>query len=449
MVVAKKISVMRKLFSTVTRKVIIGYLLVVLFCLSAVGFALLRLHQQTKQAEQLVHVEFHAFELVRDLQQNLLAQENIEKQLLIIRDAALQELRKNRHQELRRYALQLTEVPLVQVQQQLIPMIETYRQADSRMSDALVRQDWSLAERLSAEQMVPLRAQLLEFLADLRQQQQRAINSDLSELSAQSNEAFRWTFLLSLLGVLLSAPVASVVVTSLHRSVNALKRATQEFSGGSFEHQPELSGGDEFSQLANDFSQMGRKLRELEQLRLDANPLTRLPGNLAIDREIDMRIATGKPFAHLFIDLDNFKAYSDRYGYKEGSDVLARVGQLIEELVHQEGGPEDLVGHIGGDDYVVISSIEKSEPLAQAIIAGFNQLMPSFYSAEDREAGQFTGLDRYGVERTFPLMTISVAVIHSDHYDNPTRLQIGQACARLKEYLKGQQGSNYMIDRRK
>ena len=103
---------MFNLFSTVTKKVVIGYLVVVIFSLSAVGFALTRLHQQTSDTEHLVNVEFRTFELVRDLQQNLLAQENIEKQLLILRDPALSELRLNRNNEFTRYALALNRPPL-------------------------------------------------------------------------------------------------------------------------------------------------------------------------------------------------------------------------------------------------------------------------------------------------------------------------------------------------
>ena len=194
---------------------------------------------------------------------------------------------------------------------------------------------------------------------------------------------------------------------------------------------------------------MGQKLTELEQLHLDANPLTLLPGNLAIDREVEMRISNLEPFSHLYIDLDNFKVYSDRYGYKAGSDVLSKVGDLLKQVVGDYGSSQDLVGHIGGDDYVVLCSINSGEALAQKIIDGFTELVPSFYNAEDRTAGSFVGEDRYGVKRTFPLMTISIAVISSDRYEYPSRLAISQDCARVKEYLKIQEGSNYMLERRK
>ncbi len=434
------------LFSTVTKKVIIGYLVVVTFSLFAIGFALSRLHQQTSDTENLVNVEFRTFELVRDLQQNLLAQENIEKQLLILRDPALSELRLNRNNEFIRYALALNRPPLSDQLQNLIKLVESYREVDAQLTELLFWEDWSQAQQLSNEKTVPLRGQLLNYLTEFRQQQQQKINTKLARLSQHTGDAFQMTAFLSLLGICLSAPVSIAVILSIHRSVKELKKATQRISAGRFDHYPEISGSDEFAQLASDFARMGEKLSELEQLHLDANPLTLLPGNLAIDREIEMRISKKEPFSHLYIDLDNFKVYGDRYGYKAGSDVLARVGELLKQVVGEYGSPQDLVGHIGGDDYVVLSSIDSGELLAQKIIDGFTLLVPSFYNAEDREVGSFAAEDRYGVVRTFTLMTISIAVIASSRYDYPSRLAISQECARVKEYLKVQEGSNYMLE---
>ncbi|MCK5826429.1 MAG: diguanylate cyclase [Desulfuromusa sp.] len=438
---------MLNLFSTVTKKVVIGYLVVVIFSLSAVGFALTRLHQQTGDTEHLVNVEFRIFELMRDLQQNLLAQENIEKQLLILRDPGLSELRLNRNNEFTRYTLALNRLQLSDQLKNLIKLIKTYQQANTQLTESLFLENWSQAQKLSNEMTVPLRVQLLNYLGEYRQQQQQKINTGMAQLSQNTNSAFQMTVLLSLLGICLSAPVSIAVIFSIHRSIKELKIATQRISAGRFDHYPEISGNDEFAQLANDFARMGEKLSELEQLHLDTNPLTLLPGNLAIDREIEMRIVNKKPFAHLYIDLDNFKVYSDRYGYKAGSDVLARVGILLQQVVAEYGSPQDLVGHIGGDDYVVLSSLDSGELLAQKIIEGFTELVPSFYSAEDRRVGEFSGEDRYGVRRIFSLMTISIAVIPSDHYEYPSRLAISQDCARVKEYLKIQEGSNYMLEK--
>ncbi len=440
---------MRSLFSTVTKKVVIGYLVVVFFSMFAVGFAIRSLHQQTQYTENLVNVKFRTFELTRDLQQNLLAQENIEKQLLILRDPALSELRVNRNKEFIRYALVINRPPFSQQLSELIQIVQEYRQANNDLSELLNLESWESAQQLSISMTVPLRVKLLNYLAEFRQQQQQTINSDLADLSHRTDRAFQMTALLSLLGICLSAPVSIAVILSIHRSVKELKKATQSISAGRFDHHPQLDGSDEFAQLASDFIHMGQKLSELEKLSLDANPLTQLPGNLAIDREVEERISSSKSFSHLYIDLDNFKVYSDRYGYNAGSDVIAKTGELLKQVVGSYGSSEDLVGHIGGDDYVIVCALDTGELLAQKIIEGFSLLVPSFYSGADRTAGSFVGKDRYGVKRTFPLMTISIAVIPSNHYEYPSRLAISQDCARVKEYLKVQEGSNYMVERRK
>lgn len=437
---------MRRLFSTVTKKVVIGYLVIVLFTVCAVGYALFQLHEQTRHTEHLVSIEFSIFELLRDLQQNLLALENIEKQLLILRDSELIGLRQNRIDELLRHMLTLQRLPESEKSQTLLKILESYRQADDKLSEVLKREDWGQAELISGQTMVPLRVYITGLLAEYREGQQQQINSDLTRLSQKTSAAFQATALLTFFGICLSAPVTITVIISIHRSVRELKRATKSISAGRFDHRLELSGNDEFSQLASDFYHMGQKLRELEQLRLDANPLTLLPGNRAIDRAIDIRINQKIDFSHLYIDLDNFKSYGDRYGYKAGSDVLSRIGDMIQQIVQESGNDDDLVGHIGGDDYVVVTTPDKGEFLAQKIISGFEDMVPSFYSQEDRVAQCFVGRDRYGVERTFPLMTISIAVIQSTRYKYPSRLAISQDCARLKEYLKLQDGNKYMVE---
>ncbi len=440
---------MRRIFSTVTRKMVIGYLVIVFFSLLAIGFALFRMDQQAQQAQQLVKVDFHIFDLLRDLQQNLAAQDNIDKQLLILRDPEFEELRENRSEELGQLLQALSQVSLPEAMKNLPTQIENYRAINARLASALDKEDWDRVQELADDLIVPVRGQILEVLGGMRQEQQHRINDGLSQLHAKTSEAYQLTLFIALIGLGLSLPVGLKVFFSIGQSVKTLKEATKEISAGSFEHKPPLRGQDEFAQLAREFVRMGRKLRELEQLQLDANPLTRLPGNLAIDRELDQRINNQLPFSHLYIDLDNFKAYSDRYGYKAGSDVLAQVGQLIEQVAQEYGCEGDLIGHIGGDDYVVITSLEKGELIAQQIIQAFKRQVPEFYNREDREAGLFVGKDRYGIERSFPLMTMSIALIRSDYLKNPSRLEISQDCARLKDFLKGQEGSNYLVDRRK
>jgi GGDEF domain-containing protein/CHASE3 domain sensor protein len=436
-------------YFTVTRKVAIGYLVIITFGLLAIGYALVSLHDHNRRTEQLVGGQFQTFVMLRDIRQNLLGQENLEKQLVILRDSKLVELLERRAGELDSLLEKIETSPQPFSLAPLAKAVGEYTTQSHELLKVLTSGDWDRATRLVTSSTNPLRSQLLELVADLRAQQQATLDRDMHELSLQSSKAYRMTLIISLIGLFLSAPVAFTVITSIHSSVKTLQKATRDIADGQFDVPIDIRSNDEFGQLAKDFASMARKLMELEQINLDANPLTRLPGNLAIDRELEKRIEQKMPFAHLYIDLDNFKAYSDHYGYKVGSDAINTVGNLLREVVERHGGEHDMVGHIGGDDYVVLSEPDRAEEIARHIISSFDRRVPELYQQKDLEAGFVIAVDRYGIKRTFPLLTISVAVTLSENMANPSLLNISLNCARMKEHLKRLKNSNYLIDRRK
>ncbi len=441
---------MKFLQPTVVKKITAGYLLIAFFSLLALVYALGHLHAQTRRSEQLVHRDFRSLNLARDLRANILAQERLEKQYLVLRDHTLLELLGRWQEEFDRDWNALSRMHLASpAHQPLIGALAEYQQLQAECCDLLQKQDWIAAGKISQAVLSPLRTSLLQNLENLAADQEGIIDANLVLLSTESERAFQVTLALAFAGIALATPAALTVTLSIHRSVRALTRATKEIAAGSFAHRVEIDGQDEFGVLARDFAEMGRKLAELEQLRLDANPLTHLPGNRAIDREVEARFRTGRPFAHMYFDMDHFKAYGDRYGYKAGSEVIAKAGDIIRRAVSREGNKEDMVGHIGGDDYVVLTSPEKAENIARAVIDDFDRQVPDFYSKEDREAGFFLARDRFGVERKFPLLTISVSVILSENLETQSPLAISRECARMKEHLKSIPGSNYLIDRRK
>ena len=438
-----------KLNLTVTRKVEIGYLVVILFGMIAIGYALLSLQEHNRRTEELVGVQFHAFTILRDLRQNLLAQENLESQLVILQDPQILELLERRTADLDTLRTSINASALPDYFSPLPPMLEDYVSRSRHLSQFFTEKNWQQASAIASAETAPLRSQLLELLNDLRPQHQNALKADLSQLSEQSRDAYRMTLIITFIGIILTAPITLKVIGSIRRSVKSLQAATREIAAGHFDTPIDTRGHDEFGQLARDFSTMARKLMELEQASLDANPLTRLPGNLAIERVLEDRIAQKQSFAHLYIDLDNFKAYSDHYGYSAGSDVINRVGELLKRLVAEHGGADDMVGHIGGDDYMIMTSPERAENLAKAIITEFDRLVPEIYQPKDLQAGFISGTDRYDVKRSFPLMTISIAVTLSENLDNPSISLISHNSASMKEHLKRLKGSNYLIDRRK
>jgi diguanylate cyclase (GGDEF)-like protein len=436
-------------YFSITRKVALGYLVVIAFSLLALGYALVCLHDHNRRTEQLVGSQFQAFNLLRDVRQNLLGQENLEKQLVILRDSKLLGLLERRSAELDSLIVELKNSDLPDYIMALPGAMDNYMSQTRQLIQVFAESDWDQAATIADTRTTAVRSQLLEILADLRTRHQTALDKDLQELSLQSSKAYRLTLILSLIGVVLSAPVALTVIISIHHSVKALQKATRDIAAGSFEAPIEIRSNDEFGQLARDFASMARKLMELEKLSLDANPLTRLPGNLAIDRELEQRIKQKRPFAHLYIDLDNFKAYSDHYGYKVGSDAINMVGKLLREVVEGHDSKDDLVGHIGGDDYVVLTNPDRAEELAKAIISDFDSHVPELYQDDDLRAGFVVGTDRHVIKRSFQLLTISIAITLSENMEHPFLLSISQNSPRMKEHLKRLKNSNYLIDRRK
>jgi GGDEF domain-containing protein len=200
--------------------------------------------------------------------------------------------------------------------------------------------------------------------------------------------------------------------------------------------------------LEHDIREMMCKIQASQQLCLDASPLTRLPGNIAIEQVLKGKMLHGEKFALCYIDLDDFKAYNDRYGYARGSELIKLTGEIIYLAKDRHGDPGDFVGHIGGDDFVLITSPENVEPVCSAITAAFDRAVPDHYDPDDRQRGYVEGTDRYGVTRRFPLMTISVAVVSDAQRNFSSPLEIAQVATELKDYIKRLPGSNYLVDRR-
>jgi PleD family two-component response regulator len=181
------------------------------------------------------------------------------------------------------------------------------------------------------------------------------------------------------------------------------------------------------------------------ELSLDANPLTRLPGNISIERELTKRLSDKSKFAVGYADLDNFKAFNDQYGFTIGDRVIFETGRIISQSV----GKSDFVGHIGGDDFVFITIPERIDPICQAIISTFDREIPHYYDEESRTKGYIASETRNGAIQRFPIMTISIAVVTNLERDFTHFAEIGAIGADLKKYLKTLNGSNYLVDRRK
>ncbi len=183
-------------------------------------------------------------------------------------------------------------------------------------------------------------------------------------------------------------------------------------------------------------------------ISLDANPLTRLPGNVSINNELTKRLKNKEKFAVLYIDLDNFKALNDYYGFERGDEVIKETSQIIIKSVQKEGTVNDFIGHVGGDDFVIITSPSYGEKIAKMIINNFDKIVPQFYDEKDRIKGYIETADRSGFQRKFPFVTISIGIITNLSKKFTHIAEISSIGAELKEAAKRIPHSNYVIDRR-
>lgn len=182
---------------------------------------------------------------------------------------------------------------------------------------------------------------------------------------------------------------------------------------------------------------------------LDSNPLSKLPGNPSIQARIEKAIEKGEKFAVLYVDLNNFKAYNDVYGFEAGDNVIKTVANILVNTVMPTPNSGDFIGHIGGDDFIVITSVEKAEDIAKKIISNFNQIVPSFYNETDRKNGYITAQDRQGNITKFPLMGIAIGIVHNMYKPLRSYAQVSHIGSELKKAAKASNTSSYVIDRRK
>jgi PleD family two-component response regulator len=174
-------------------------------------------------------------------------------------------------------------------------------------------------------------------------------------------------------------------------------------------------------------------------------PLTRLPGNIAIEHEVRRRFEAREPWAVIYADLDNFKAFNDHYGFVRGDDGIRLVATTMSDTIKQIGAENDFLGHIGGDDFIIITTPQRAENLARTVADTFDRDVPALYDPGDRAKGWIAAKDRRGNSTKFPLMSLSIVT------DSPriTSYQsIGEVAAELKSFAKSQPGSFVAMDKR-
>jgi diguanylate cyclase (GGDEF)-like protein len=188
---------------------------------------------------------------------------------------------------------------------------------------------------------------------------------------------------------------------------------------------------------------------EWSRQQRSASPLTGLPGNVSIGQEIGRRIAGGEPFSLLQLDIDHFKAFNDKYGYARGDVAIQTLAKVLVDAAARHGGDANFVGHIGGDDFVVLSTPDHAEEIGEEVIAEFKTQVLTLYAPADLEAGFVEVRNRLHQLDRFPLMSITIALVSTDRMPVTHVAQLLDIAQELKAHGKGIPGCIMVGERRR
>jgi diguanylate cyclase (GGDEF)-like protein len=179
-----------------------------------------------------------------------------------------------------------------------------------------------------------------------------------------------------------------------------------------------------------------------------ASPLTNLPGNTRIDDEISARMSAVASFAVCYFDLDNFKAYNDAYGFLRGDDAILALARALQTAVLEAGKPTPFLGHVGGDDFVVVCEVGQAEELCSRTLTLFDDVAPTLYDSPDADRGHIALTDRQGNLRKFPLVSVSAGIASTERRRFSDHRQVVAVATEMKNVAKATPGSAVAIDRR-
>ena len=432
---------------TINRKLLLSYLSMALLTVLSSAYAVVSLQNLNKLAYNITNQDYVVLDNCKQMMDALLTQESTEKKALIFKDPSFETIFQTRSQEfkkgierIRKYNLagfnpKLAQLSSLQDQYHTLFQQELALMQESRTDEALL-----LSEK-EGKQYIDAMASQVRFMGKRAEQE---IDTNVRLFKDESLQASRITIALSIISLISGFTLAMLITYNIARPLKKLEKATSLIAEGKFDNDLNMNRQDAIGSLARAFIVMAERLKVLEASHRDASPLTGLPGNLAIEKHLEMRLAAKKPFSLCHLDLDNFKPFADNYGYAWGSEVIKEVGHIITQQVSNADGQDVFIGHIGGDDFVLIAEPHLAEEMCQSILQEFDQRSLQFYTPEDREKGFLTGNDRSGIKRNFPLITMTIAIATDDgsRFRNP--LEMAAMAANLKEYAKALPGSNYV-----
>jgi diguanylate cyclase (GGDEF)-like protein len=430
---------------------LIGYLSLVVLAVIVVAYALLSLRNLNQLNNDIVKIDIPIQESADKMLDALFAQDTYEKRYLILKGKDISDLFQKRSREFKNWLKPLISLPDSDrlPLHKISSLHDRYDELFKREIRFVTAGDVSGATAISNGELKRTFENLLETLRAMSAEAKQSQENRMKNISAVGRSAFTTTAVLCIMSIALGVLLGMVITNHISSSIKKLRIATGHIAEGDFHYDPQITAADEIGVLAQSFVAMGKRLKKLEEMYLDASPLTRLPGGIAIENVVKRRIESGKPLAFCVVDLDYFKAFNDHYGYAHGNVVLKETAKIIETAVKAKGQPDDFVGHVGGDDFVVITTPASMRDVSSEIIRVFDQRIPQFYEEKDRIKGFILGKSRQGQEMQFPLMTISIAIVTNEQHSFKSPIEVSEIAAELKDYAKTIPSSIYIVDKRR
>ncbi len=191
-------------------------------------------------------------------------------------------------------------------------------------------------------------------------------------------------------------------------------------------------------------------MREITAMQIEAaryaNPLTQLPGNVPINEHIEQLLKDGESFCACYCDLDHFKPFNDVYGFSRGDDIIRLTGRILQEHTDPE---RDFIGHIGGDDFIILFRSVDWEDRCRRALDAFGSAVAPFFSADDRDRGGYITENRRGEKEFHPLTTLSIGAVEVEKGMFTSYMEISAVAAETKKMAKRTPGNSLYINQRK
>ena len=433
----------------ISRKLFLGYSILLLLLVGISFFALFYLNQLNKINNSISNTDLPVINTSQKLIDVILAQEFYAQQYLILKTSDKLKRFKDKDKEFKRLIEEIRALPGHRAYPvDRIANLQT--EYHYILSEAIgwIEDPASPISKAFEKNIKTQQDKIIAAIRKIKNLAQREQNKKTSLTATIGRIAFKVAVILCGLGLLFALTAAFIITHNIAGAIKKLKHATSMISEGKFDHRPNIRNKDELGDLAQSFVAMAQRLKQLEEMYLDTSPLKRLPGGIAIGNVMEKRIAAKAPIAFCLMDIDNFKAYNDHYGYAKGNNVITATAGIISEAVAKYGTEDDFIGHIGGDDYVLITTPDLYPRICQSVIDTFDKTIPGFYDAEDRGRGHIVGENRQGQEVKFPLATLSIAVVTNVKRKFKNHIQYGEVAAEMKEHAKTVAGSTFMVDQR-